>query len=96
MKISKILPQTPRLSKMDTEFAPSARPGSSTFGRIPGLVTSQDRVTISNDSRHLLNKFKNVAEVLPTNLSKVELNVDPELVTQDFGASQSDALELTA
>jgi hypothetical protein len=87
MKISKILPETPRITKMDTDFAPAARPGAPTFGRTFGRVTTHDRVTISQDGRHLVNQFKNVADVLPVDLSKFESNVDPNVLDHDLGAS---------
>jgi hypothetical protein len=57
MKISHILPQTPRVSKMDLEFAPPARPGAPSFGRSEGVVTSFDRVRISPEARQTL-EFK--------------------------------------
>lgn len=44
MKISNILPQTPRTSKVDISRAPAARPGASNWGRPQGVVTQRERL----------------------------------------------------
>jgi len=95
MKISKILPQTPRISKMDTEFAPAARPGAPAFGRTPGLVTSRDRVTISSEGRDLARDFKDTSKVLPVNLPEIDLNVQADLFTDDTSTSESEVFKQT-
>jgi len=94
MKISRILPQSPRILKMDTEFAPAARPGASTFGRIPGLVTSQDRVSISSEGRNLMKDFKNTAKTLPLDIGSLDLNIQPEILADDMSAGKSEGFEL--
>lgn len=54
-KISGILPQTPRLSRVETSGAHAARPGAPILGRSQGVVTAHDRVSISSAAR---DKFK--------------------------------------
>lgn len=94
MKISKILPQTPRLSKMDIEFAPAARPGAPTFGRSQGMVTGHDRISISSEGRDLVSHFKNTAQVLPLNISDVDFNVETDLFKDDLTADQGEVIEV--
>lgn len=93
MKISKILPQSPRVSKMDTEFATAARPGAPTFGRTPGLVTNRDRVTISSEGRDLIQNFKDTSKVLPVDFPESDLNIQANLLTDDVSTSESEVFK---
>ncbi|MCS6838130.1 MAG: hypothetical protein NZ480_04720 [Bdellovibrionaceae bacterium] len=46
-KISRILPASHRILKVDHSLNHPARPGASSLGRPDGVVTVRDRVTIS-------------------------------------------------
>jgi hypothetical protein len=52
-KISSILPQNARVTSVDLEEAPPARPGSPSFGRKVGRNTVADRVSLSRQAKEL-------------------------------------------
>lgn len=52
-KISSILPQNARVTSVDLDEAPPARPGSPAFGRKVGRNTVADRLTLSKHAKEL-------------------------------------------
>ena len=57
MKISRILPTTPRLEKIDLEEKLSSRPGSNQFGRLKGFSPPTDQIQWSYDLKDLRPAF---------------------------------------
>ena len=55
-KLSSILPSTGRVTSVDLEEAPPARPGSPTFGRKVGTNTVRDRVSLSPQAKEMAAK----------------------------------------
>lgn len=50
-KLSSIIPSTSRVTSVNLDEAPPARPGAPTFGRKEGVSTVRDRVSLQNSLR---------------------------------------------
>lgn len=52
-KLSSILPSSPRVTSVDLDEAPPARPGAPAFGRKQGRNTISDRITLSKQAKEM-------------------------------------------
>ncbi|GEM_PF-3599369 len=88
-KISGILPKSARFINIDTSRSPAARPGSSTLGRTDGLITQNDRVSISSGP---IDSLKNELEFKKPYLNiheKIKKNEDSFFINKNKLIPQS-------